>query len=161
MAATEYFQDFMPGNVCFGCGRDNHFGLQISSYWDGDEAVCRWDSEEKYQGWPGILNGGIIASLIDCHCMGTAVAAACRAEERPLGSEPEYRYATGTMQIKYLKPTSNDKTVELRARVTEMRGRKTVVHCKLHSNGEVTAEAEVVAIRVYNSSQVNESVFGG
>ena len=43
----QYFQDFMPGNVCFGCGRDNHFGLKISSFWEGDEAVCIWNSEEK------------------------------------------------------------------------------------------------------------------
>ena len=161
MAATEYFQDFMPGNVCFGCGRDNHFGLQISSYWDGEEAVCLWNSEEKYQGWPGILNGGIIASLIDCHCMGTAAAAAYRAEERQLGSDPEYRYATGTLNIRYLKPTPNDKKVELRARVTEIKGRKTVLHCAFYAGGQMTAEAEVVGIRVYDSSKVENGAFGG
>ena len=40
MEQPQYFQDFMPGNVCFGCGRDNHFGLQISSYWEGEEAAA-------------------------------------------------------------------------------------------------------------------------
>ena len=43
----EYFQDSMPGNVCFGCGNDNHDGLQIKSFWEGEEAVCIWQSEEK------------------------------------------------------------------------------------------------------------------
>ena len=44
----EYFQDFMPGNVCFGCGANNPNGLQIKSFWEGNEAVCIWDSEAKF-----------------------------------------------------------------------------------------------------------------
>ncbi len=160
MAKQTYFQDFMPGNICFGCGRDNHFGLQISSYWDGEEAVCIWNSEAKYQGWKGILNGGIMATLIDCHCMGTAMAAAYKAENRSLDSEPEYRYATGTMNIKYLKPTLNDKPVEIRAKVTEIKGRKTTLHARFFSNGVLTAEADVIALRVFDGSQADNGPFG-
>lgn len=161
MEKNEYFQDHMPGNVCFGCGRDNHFGLQISSYWEGEEAVCIWNSEEKYQGWKGILNGGVLATLIDCHTMGTAMAATYKAENRRLGSEPEYRYATGTLTIKYLKPTSNLKAIELRAKVTEIKGRKVVMTCIAKSDGVVTAEADVIAIRVFDGSKdKGDSVFG-
>ena len=58
----DYFQNHMPGNVCFGCGKENHQGLKISSYWEGFESVCIWESQEKYQGWKGILNGGILAT---------------------------------------------------------------------------------------------------
>jgi acyl-coenzyme A thioesterase PaaI-like protein len=153
MKESPYFQDHMPGNVCFGCGNDNHEGLQIKSYWEGDEAVCDWASAEKYNGWKGLLNGGIIGTLIDCHCMGTAMAAACRAEGRALGSEPEYRYATGTMTVKYLRPTPNDRPLQLRARVLEIKGRKTTLACDLLCEGEKTATAEVIALRVYDSSQ--------
>ena len=160
MAALEYFQDHMPSNVCFGCGRDNHFGLKISSYWDGDEAVCIWNSEEKYQGWKGIMNGGIMATIIDCHCMGAAMAAAYKAENRGLDTEPEYRYATGTLTVKYLKPTSNTKPVELRAKVTEIKGRKVVLKCDVISDGQLTAQADVVAIRVFDGSKNNHSAFG-
>ncbi len=160
MEEKEYIQDYMPGNVCFGCGRDNHDGLKISSYWEGEEAVCIWNSEEKYQGWKGIMNGGVLATLIDCHTMGTAMSAAYRAEGRTMDSQPEYRYATGTITVKYLKPTSNLHPVELRARVSEIKGRKTVVLCDTYSNGEKTAESEVVAIRVFDSSRGEKSVFG-
>ena len=149
---NEYFQDHMPGNVCFGCGRDNHNGLQISSYWDGEEAICVWNSEEKYQGWKGIMNGGILATVIDCHTMGVAMAWAYKKENRPLDSQPEYRYATGTITVKYLRPTSNLHPVELRARVTEVKGRKTVLVCDVYSNGEKTAVADVVAIRVFDGT---------
>ena len=156
----EYFQDSMPGNVCFGCGNDNHDGLQIKSYWEGEEAVCIWQSEEKYHGWSNLMNGGIIATIIDCHCMGTAMAHAYRLENRSLDSLPEYRYATGTLNVKYLRPTSNNHPVELRAKIVEVKNRKTVMSCSLLSQGQISAEAEVVAIRVFDSSQNGgENVF--
>ncbi len=150
---SPYFQDHMPENVCFGCGIGNPQGLQIKSYWQEDLAVCEWMPEEKYHGWSDLLNGGIIATLIDCHCMGTAMAKAYADEGRPLNSEPEYRYATGTLQIKYLRPTSNLHVVTLEASVVEQKGRKTTLTCGVFSQGVKTVEAEVVAIRVFDSSQ--------
>ena len=149
---SKYFQDHMPGNICFGCGRKNHEGLRISSYWDGDEAVCIWQSQEKYQGWKGIMNGGILASLFDCHAMCTAMAAAYRAENRPLDSEPLYHYATAKLCISYLRPTSNDHPVEIRAVVKEFKGKKVVLKCTSRSQGQITAEAEIIAVRVFDSS---------
>ena len=153
-------QEYMVGNVCFGCGKENHDGLQIDSYWqDDNETVCVWQSEPKYQGWKGILNGGILASLIDCHCMGTALAATYHSEGRRLDTEPTYHYATGTMSIKYLLPTSNDKPIELRAKAVEIKGKKVTVHCNVWSEGRKTAEAEVIAIRVFDSSKKTDTPF--
>lgn len=156
----EYFQDFMPGNICFGCGKEHPEGLRIQSRWEGEESVATWHSRPEFRGWATLLNGGIIATLVDCHCMGTAMADAYRREHRSLDSAPYYRYATGTLTVKYLKPTHNDLPVHLRARVTEVKGRKTVLSCQVFSGEELTAEAEVVAIRVFDSSQDQEgSIF--
>lgn len=154
MALTkhDYFQDHMPENVCFGCGIHNPDGLQIKSYWDDHISICVWQPEEKYHGWSDLLNGGIIATLIDCHCMGTAMADAYRREDRSLDSAPIYRYATGSLNVKYLKPTSTHHEVQLHAEVIEVKERKTTLSCKFYSQGQKTAEAEVVAIRVYDSS---------
>ena len=44
-----YFQDHMPGNICFGCGTTHTEGLNIKSYWEGNVAVCKWTSQDKYQ----------------------------------------------------------------------------------------------------------------
>lgn len=100
-----------------------------------------------------------MATLIDCHCMGTAMADAYQREGRALDSFPEYRYATGTLSVKYLKPTPNTK-VQLRAKVLEAKGRKTTLRCDLwDEKGNKTAEADVVAIRVFDSSQNEKSVF--
>ena len=158
-----YFQDYMPGNVCFGCGAENPDGLQIKSFWEGEEAVCIWNSQDKYNGWKNLLNGGILATLVDCHTMGTAMAYAYKNENRALNTEPEYRYATGTINVRYLKPTPNDKPIELRAQVVEMKGRKTSMKCQVYCEGIQTAECEVIAIRVFDSSQAHghkNNVFG-
>ena len=152
---TEFFQDHMPGNVCFGCGNDNPEGLHIKSFWEGEESVCIWESRERYHGWPKLMNGGIMATVIDCHCMCTAMAHAYKLEDRSLDSLPEYRYATGTLNIRYLLPTRNDMPVELRAKVISVDRRKTTLHCELISDGQVTAKAEVIAIRVFSSDDQN------
>ena len=107
------------------------------------------------------MYGGTIASLIDCHCMATAMAHAYKMENRNLGSKPDYRYATGTITVKYLKPTPNE-SVELRAKVIQSKGKKTTIHCDFLANGIKTAEAEVIAIRVIDTSENNsESAFAG
>ena len=87
------------------------------------------------------------------------MAAAYRSEERGLDSRPIYHYATGSMNIRYLKPTSNNHPIEIRAKVMEMKGRKIVLECQSFSQNEVTATADVVAIRVFDSSVEKESSF--
>ena len=148
----KYFQDYMPENVCFGCGKNVH-GLQIKSYWDGEVARCKWQPEEKYHGWKQLLNGGIMATLVDCHCMCTAMAHAYRREQRGLDSKPVYRYATGTMQLRYVKPVQMHTEISLEARIQSYKSRKTTLECKLIAEGELRLLAEVIAIRVYDSSQ--------
>lgn len=152
MTEKVYFQNHMPENVCFGCGVNNPDGLHVKSYWEGEESVCQWSSQEKYHGWENLLNGGILATIIDCHCMGTAMANAYKVENRSLDSDPIYRYATGTLNVKYLKPTPIDQLIELRTVITEVKGKKTVMLCKVFAAGVQTAEAEVIAIRVFDSS---------
>ena len=152
-----YFQDHMPENVCYGCGQHNDEGLRIKSYWaNAEEAWCAWRPQAHHHGWRNVLNGGLIATLIDCHCMCTAMAYAYKQEGRALDSEPIYRYATGTLHIRYLRPTPHPNEVLLKARVTETKGKKTVLNCELYAGKTLTAQAEVVALRVYDSGQDNQ-----
>ncbi len=68
------FQDYYPEDLshCHGCGRLNEEGLQIKSYWDGEESVCIYTPKYYHTAIPGYVYGGLIASLIDCHSTGTA-----------------------------------------------------------------------------------------
>jgi acyl-coenzyme A thioesterase PaaI-like protein len=143
-------QDQWPEQVrfCWGCGGKNEHGLRIKSYWDGDETVCTWHPKEHHIAFPGFLNGGIIATIIDCHSINTACAAAYRAAGREIGTEPHLAYATGSLFIEYLRPTPLNKPVILRARIKEMSERKTVVDCSLFCEGLECARGETVAVRL-------------
>lgn len=137
-----------PVSYCWGCGGSNGRGLRIKSYWDGDETVCTWEPGDEHIAFPGYLNGGIIATIIDCHCVNTACSAAYRAAGREIGTEPHLAYVTGSLFIEYLKPTPLGRPVTLRARVKEMGERKTVVACSLFCDGVECARGETVAVRI-------------
>jgi len=142
-------QDAISGNLCFGCGADNPRGLRIKSHWVGEESVCVYHPEPHHcAGPPHVVNGGILATLIDCHCVCSAISDAYRREGREVGTAPPLWYVTGGLSIRYLRPTPIDHPIELRARITEATTKKTVLECTLSSNGESCATAEVVAIRV-------------
>ena len=88
--ADKCFQDHYPDPLawCYGCGRLNPDGLHIQSRWDGDETVAWFTPKPCHSALPGFVYGGLLASLIDCHGIGTAAAAAYRAAGRAMGSEP-------------------------------------------------------------------------
>jgi len=50
---------------CFGCGKDNPIGLKLIFKWDGCTARSEFMPSDLYQGWPGILHGGITACILD------------------------------------------------------------------------------------------------
>ena len=144
------FQDYYPDllSYCYGCGRLNEHGLQIKSYWDGEETVCIFQPRPYHIAIPGYVYGGLIASLIDCHCTGTASAAAYRAEGRAMDTEPPLRFLTASLHVDYVRPTPLGVPLEIRARVKEIKGRKVVIAATLSAQGEVCARGEVVAVQM-------------
>jgi len=144
------FQDYYPDDLshCYGCGRLNEFGLQIKSYWDGEETVCTFFPRPYHTAIPGYVYGGLIASLIDCHGTGTAAAAAYRAQGRPMDTEPPLRYVTASLHVDFLRPTPIGVPLEVRGRVKEIKGRKVVVDATLSAEGEVCARGQVVAVQM-------------
>jgi acyl-coenzyme A thioesterase PaaI-like protein len=142
-------QDRLPHNHCYGCGPENPKGLQIKSYWDGKESVCTYlPRPEQSAGPTQYLYGGTIASIIDCHCVGTSIANYYERDSREVGEGPPIWCVTGNLSVRYLKPIRIDKPVELRATIRECSDRKTTVDCQAISDGDVAATGEVIAIRV-------------
>lgn len=56
-----------PQGICFGCGPANDRGLRIRSFPDDRGLIARFRPEQHHQAFPGVLNGGIVGSLLDCH----------------------------------------------------------------------------------------------
>lgn len=50
---------------CFGCCPDNPLGLKMEFYEEGDEIISYWHPSENYQGWVGVMHGGILSTIID------------------------------------------------------------------------------------------------
>jgi acyl-coenzyme A thioesterase PaaI-like protein len=93
------------------------------------------------------MYGGLVASLIDCHSIWTAIAWTYREEEREHGSLPAISYVTGSLTVRYLRPTDLDKPALMRAHVTELYPKKALVSCSFFSGDGQTAEGSVVAVR--------------
>jgi len=150
------FQDYYPGSFaqCYGCGRLNEYGLQIKSYWDGDETVCVFEPKPYHTALPGYVYGGLIASLIDCHSTGTAAAAMYRQEGRSMDSEPPFRFLTASLKVDYLLPTPLDALLEIRSKIKEIKGRKVIVESTLSARGEVCARGEVITVQVPEYLQI-------
>ncbi len=143
------FQDNWEHNECWGCGCNNEHGLHIKSYWSEDKSICEWKPHASHKAGPtGYLNGGVIATIIDCHSISTAIADGYKQENRDLNTKPIIWYVTASMKIDYHKPIPIDKEVRLKAKVTMREGRKLFVVCKLFSGDENCVSAEVLAVRV-------------
>jgi acyl-coenzyme A thioesterase PaaI-like protein len=144
------FQDYYPENVahCYGCGSRNDHGHRIKTFWEGEESVTRYNPEPYHTAVPGFVYGGLLASLIDCHSTGTAAAAMYRAEGREMDSLPPFRFVTGSLLVKYLKPTPLGVTLEIRGRVKEIKGRKVVIESTVYAEGVATASGEMVALQM-------------
>ncbi len=141
----------LPEGTCYGCGSANPDGLHIKSYWseDGQFVVATFAPEPKFSsGFKGALYGGLIASLIDCHSNWTAMAFGYKAEGRAPGTLPLITSVTGTLCVKYLKPTPLDQTIHLKAWVEGEVGRKTRVLCELGTAATITATGNSIFVRV-------------
>ena len=151
--ASKAVQDFYPDDFahCYGCGRLNQHGLQLKTRWDGDETLARFTPRAEHVAIPGFVYGGLIASLIDCHAMGTAAAAVLRAAGRAIGEGPAPRFVTASLKVEYLKPTPLGPELEVRARAVEVSERKVRVHAAVSAAGVVTVRGEVVAARMPDS----------
>ncbi len=143
-------QDTYPDESahCYGCGRLNDHGLHLRTFWDGDETVTRYTPQPWHIAIPGYVNGGLLASLMDCHGTGTAAAAAYRLEGREPGTDPPHRFVTASLKVDYRKPTPLGVELEVRGRATSVRGRKVVVEARIVARGEVTVTGEIVAVEM-------------
>jgi acyl-coenzyme A thioesterase PaaI-like protein len=133
---TAALQDrYAPANRCFGCGPANDKGLRIKSVVDGDEVVATWQAEPHHEAWAGMLNGGIIGALLDCHSNWTAAhhLMVARGEDAPPPT------VTADFHVKLRRPTPSTTPVTLRARAVETTGDRVVVEATLSSGDVVTA----------------------
>ncbi|HEX9919176.1 MAG TPA: PaaI family thioesterase [Pyrinomonadaceae bacterium] len=136
---------YAPGTECFGCGPANEQGLRIRSFARGDdETFCEWQPRKHHEAFPGMLNGGIIGSLIDCHANWTAAWHLMRRAK--LDSPP--CTVTSEYSVRLLRPTPTDAPVLLTARVVEAKEDRAVIEAELVAGGKVCAKGRGTFVAV-------------
>ena len=128
-------ETYAPHNACFGCGPANEKGLHIRSFAHGDELVCDFEPQPWQEAFTGMLSGGIIGTLLDCHCNWTATYFLMK---RAVADHPPCT-VTADYAIKLLRPTPTDTSLHMVSRVVEMKDNRAVVEGELLARGQVTA----------------------
>lgn len=138
-------ETYAPQNICFGCGPVNEKGLRIRSFVKGDEVVAEWRAQPHHQAFPGVLNGGIIGALLDCHSNWAAVWHLMQKS----GTNEAPSTVTADYSIKLMRPTPADAVIHLSAKVVESTGDRATVEAKLIANDKVcaTCRGTFVAVR--------------
>ncbi len=145
MTAKSLQDTYAPLSGCFGCGPANSKGLHIKSFVREDEVLAVWTPEPHHAAAPGILNGGIIGTLLDCHCNWTAAWYLMK----KIGAHAPPCTVTAEYAISLKRPTPTDRPIELRARVVSSANDRAVVEGELIVGGELcdTCRGTFVAVK--------------
>jgi acyl-coenzyme A thioesterase PaaI-like protein len=136
MSAEKSLQEtYAPQNACFGCGPANEKGLRIRSFVLGEEVIAEWTPQPHHEAFPGVLNGGIIGSLLDCH---SNWAATWHLMQKAGATHPPCT-VTADYAIKLLRPTPSNGPVQLTATIAESTEDRAVVDAKLMAGGKLCA----------------------
>jgi len=135
---------YYPDLPCFGCGPANAKGLRLRSYAGDDGLVTA-----QFTPWPehdnglGFLNGGIIATVLDCHSAAAVTHEAFSRGWPPLPGAA-LPYVTANLEVSYLRPAPLDETVTLYAEVTAASEPEITAHVWLAWDDK--PRAEVIAV---------------
>ena len=130
MADTKSLQErYAPRSICFGCGPANADGLRIHSVPEGEGLVANWTPAPRHQAFEGVVSGGIIGALFDCHCNWTA---AWHLMQRT-GREVPPPTVTAEYAVRFQRPTRSDGPLTFRARVVASTDDRATVEGTLES----------------------------
>jgi len=100
-------------DMCFVCGRNNPVGLYLHFYDNGeDEVSCDYTVSERYQSYPGIVHGGILASMLDEVVGRVAI----------IGDHHHFMVAV-KLQVLYRHPVPVETPLKIRGKIMRMSGR--------------------------------------
>ena len=139
---------FAPQNHCFGCGPANALGLRIKSRPVGtpDHAlIAEWQPQRHHEAFDGIVNGGIVGALLDCHS--NWAAAYHLMQSRALDVPP--CTVTADFHVTLKRPTPTSALLILRATPVRTEGDKVIVEATIEANGKITSTCRgtFVAVR--------------
>lgn len=137
MADLEGRHDQQPSaRWCFVCGVENPCGLQLRFFNDGPyQVIARVTLSEKYQSYPGVVHGGVLATVLD-ETMGRAILSEDGSDDI---HEARFMF-TAKMETRFRRPVPLHEEFIVRGRVDKDRGRMVMV------SGEIVLADGTVAV---------------
>jgi acyl-coenzyme A thioesterase PaaI-like protein len=138
---------FAPAGRCFGCGPANPLGLRIASRPDNSDPavlIAEFEPKPQHEAFDGVVSGGILGTLVDCHMNWTAAWSLMRAR----GAARPPTTVTLDYAIRMRRPTPSDRPIHLRARVLQLDDDRATVEADVESGGAVTATARGTFVAV-------------
>ena len=137
-------QAFAPSSICFGCGPANEEGLQIESYRIENGLRMEFTPEIHHQAFPGMINGGIIGTLLDCHGNWTAAVALMDASEE---SEPPCT-VTASYTVQLRRPTPLCVPLTIVSQIESLSEDRAEVNLTLEAEGKLCATGKGLFVAV-------------
>ena len=138
-------------DMCFVCGRKNPVGLYMRFYDNGkDEVLSEYTVAERYQSYPGIVHGGILASMLD-EVVGRVAM---------IGDHHHFMVSV-KLQVLYRHPVPVETPLKIRGRIIRLRGRLGKAQGEIIlPDGKVACEAAITLADVPKEilSSTNESL---
>jgi acyl-coenzyme A thioesterase PaaI-like protein len=135
MSEKSIQETYAPNLICFGCGPANDKGLHVRSFPVNGETIAEWQPRPEYEAFKGMLSGGIIGTLLDCHCNWAAAWHLMKQS----GADRPPPTVTAEYSIKLVRPTPTDRPVKLVARVVDSTEDRVVVDGELIAHEKITA----------------------
>ena len=133
-----------PNSICFGCGPSNPEGLQIRSFRSNNGLTMKFNQSSEHQAFPGMINGGIIGSLLDCHGNWAAAIALMDAA----GLEEPPCTVTATYSISLRRPTPAGVELHVLAEVEDLQDDRASIKMTLTAEGKVCATGKGLFVAV-------------
>lgn len=146
-------QDHYPQDAqhCFGCGALNEHGHQLKTRWvegSAQETLTRFTPGPEHTAMPGFVYGGLIAAVVDCAGTGSAALAGTRAAGLDVERDGALRFVTGTLEVRYQRPTPMGVELVVRGTIEEVKGRKVTVALVVVAGEQEVASGRVIALQV-------------
>ncbi|MBN1888720.1 MAG: PaaI family thioesterase [Thermoflexales bacterium] len=133
--------DKQPGSrMCFICGRQNPAGLKLNIYSDRERGEVRSEVviSDNYQGYPGVVHGGIVAAMLD-EVAGRSML---------LEGDEDNLMVTLKLEVRYRRPTPTDTPLLVVGSLVQPGERRARAHGEIRlPDGTVSAEADVLLAR--------------
>ena len=137
-------RQFAPNSICFGCGPSNEKGLKIDSFRFEGGLRTEFETSSEHQAFPGIINGGIIGTLLDCHGNWTAAMAIMDQN----GDENPSCTVTANYSVKLIRPTPSNEILTITSKVEDLHEDRAKISMELYANGKLCAKGEGLFVSV-------------